>query len=118
MFNNTDYVIATALHRQFRLSLMSNEKDDDKNSFVYPGMKKKVRVKIISLVKDLLEAQEAVSSETCSDVDAHEKPNEFLTFCSNLRKLEHNIQQKSLKRTLICTLRAMLKTHALKTRSY
>ena len=54
---------------------MFNKDEDDKNSFVYPGMKKKVKAKIISMVEDLLEAQKAVSSDTSNDVDTHEKPD-------------------------------------------
>ena len=56
---------------------MSNKDKNDQNYFTYPGMKKKVMVKTISLVKGLLEAQEAVSSD---NVNMHEKPNKFFGF--------------------------------------
>ena len=59
---------------------MFKKDEDDENSFVCPGMKKKVKAKIISTVEDLLEAQKAVSSDTSNDVVTHEKPDEFLGF--------------------------------------
>ena len=55
-------------------------------------MKKKVRAKITSLVEDLLELQEAVSMDTNSYVDMHEKPEAHIDQC-----LQRHIQASCFK---------------------
>ena len=68
VFTNTDYAIATTLHPQFRLSMMSVLEEEDEENLFTPqpqDVNKRVKIKLISLVEDLLDAED--SSDANSD---------------------------------------------------
>ena len=88
VISNSDYSIATSLHPQFRLSMMTIEDENDEDSFVYKGMQQTVKAKkVVKLLREKLEAQEQQDvSDGGSDMDENEHSDklfDFLFKCSN-----------------------------------
>ena len=81
VLSNSDYAIATSLHPQFRLSMMTIEDGNDEDSFVYKGMQQTVKAKVVNLLREKLEAQEQQDvSDGGSDMDENEHSDELFDF--------------------------------------
>ena len=81
VLSNSDYAIATSLHPQFRLSMMTIEDENDEDSFVYKGMQQTVKAKVVNLLREKLEAQEQQDvSDGGSDMDENEHSDELFGF--------------------------------------
>ena len=81
VLSNSDYAIATSLHPQFRLSMMTIE---DENCFVYKGMQKTVKAKMVNLLRECREKLEAQEQQDVSDggndMDENEHSDELFDF--------------------------------------
>ena len=81
VLSNSDYAIATSLHPQFRLSMMTIEDENDEDSFIYKGMQQTVKAKVVNLLREKLEAQEQQDvSDGGSDMDENEHSDELFDF--------------------------------------
>ena len=81
VLSNSDYAIATSLHPQFRLSMMTIEDENDEDSFVYKGMQQTGKAKVVNLLREKLEAQEQQDvSDEGSDMDENEHSDELFDF--------------------------------------
>ena len=81
VLSDSDYAIATSLHPQFRLSMMTIEDENDKDSFVNKGMQQTVKAKVVNLLREKLEAQEQQDvSDGGSDMDENEHSDKLFDF--------------------------------------
>ena len=105
VLSNSDYAIATSLHPQFRLSMMTIEDENDEDSFVYKGMQQTAKAKVVNLLREKLEAQKQQDvSDGGSDMDENEHSDERFDFLfkgsndtfrySTVKILERFVDQK------------------------